>query len=147
MNRAINFRVWIPSRKFMGKSWTLFRMLTDIHEKENWFDCFPNEAKFMQYTGIDDKYGKPIYENDILFIKTPGWDSEIPAHDEVTKVEWIGGGFYPFNRVEKEMYHFEQNDPGMVLSDCLWKKFDGYSVEILGNIYENRELLSCISEN
>ena len=68
---------------------------------------------FMQYTGLLDKNGKEIYESDYLGGLVRGL------------VEWTGSGFYIARHIP--IYDLSQ-------------KFS--DVEIIGNIYENSELLS-----
>ncbi|QDS35855.1 YopX family protein [Brevibacillus brevis] len=73
------------------------------------------EYEFMQYTGLCDKNGKEIYEGDILF-----WD----------------GGFKVYTTVRFKDGMFLAGD--MPLYDCV-------DEEVIGNIYENPELLAAKS--
>ena len=70
----------------------------------------------MQYTGLNDKNGKPIFEGDILKSGKNPWI-----------VEFIGSSF---------MMH--QN----YLPFLNGERFIHERVEIIGNIYENPELLT-----
>ena len=69
----------------------------------------------LQFTGLKDKNGKEIYEGDILF-------DEI--NDEKLLVEWDKSGCWKIGRVWACNYSANGAD------------------EIIGNIYENPELLS-----
>ena len=68
-----------------------------------------------QYTGLKDKNGKEIYEGDIVRHATD---------EGVYKVIFEDGGFYVKNLFE---YDFQA--------------INEYPLEIIGNIYENLELL------
>jgi len=74
------------------------------------------DIKLMQYTGSKDKNGKEIYEGDI--VKGMGWDDEY-HYGEIKEINELG--YYPDCWLG--------NMPG---SEC-W--------EVIGNIYENPELL------
>ncbi|UXR50994.1 YopX family protein [Staphylococcus simulans] len=80
--------------------------------------CF----KLMQYTGLKDKNGKEIYESDIVR----------NLYGELYVVEWLDGSF--------------------VLTEFYNGGYDHYIIdssteyEVLGNIYENPELLERSSE-
>ena len=78
---------------------------------------FPNRFKLMQYTGLKDKNGKEIYEGDIVKLTYP----VMPEWAEQKRVvEWL--------------------DNKCKFSICVG---DAREVkEIIGNIYENKELLS-----
>jgi len=69
-----------------------------------------------QYTGLKDKNGKEIYEGDILDI----------GNNAV--VEFFDGKFHP-------VY-----DGGK--SEAMEDEFKSYKCEIIGNIYENKDLLT-----
>ena len=70
----------------------------------------------MQYTGLRDKNGKEIYEGDIILrYGGKGWVRDIDPHDG-----WISG------ETVMGPVHIPLNPEG---------------VEVIGNIYENPELL------
>lgn len=86
----------------------------------------------MQYTGLKDKNGKEIYEGDIL--KTPVWVKNVGLgvciFNQENNVNFISG----FGIYTKDSYYNRYQD--LVCSDE-WDEF-----EVIGNIYENPELLN-----
>jgi uncharacterized phage protein (TIGR01671 family) len=84
----------------------------------------------MQYTGLKDKNGVEIYEGDIVSLKGQWIDASGPVGlggKENQQVEWNKEttGWNPFANYD---------------SDCgVYIEADG--CEIIGNIYENPELL------
>lgn len=89
---------------------------------------FPPRIEIMQYTGLKDKDGKEIYEGDI--ISDPNW--------------WWGPGEVFLNLGEcgpckgESVMSYVCRGKGGSVSHNIW---DGKDVEIIGNIYENPELL------
>jgi len=75
--------------------------------------------EFMQYTGLKDKNGKEIYEGDIILF---GINAK---HQEI--VEW------------KIIEDHEYGEPMYIGYDLLPSSEECY--EIIGNIYENPELI------
>ena len=73
-------------------------------------------VELMQFTGLKDKNGKEIYEGDIVKY----------YNASVKSVEWYQGGFY--------------------LSGVSHNPIDENDVEVIGNIYENPELLPIPNE-
>ena len=114
--REIKFRGWDVGFKEM-ESWE--SLLTSDVLPEVLQGLFPN-LKIMQYTGLKDKNSVEIYEGDILFHPLQG----------KRKV------FYPYSETVAS-YGLRNIDNGMgsTLQDAhrVW--------EIIGNIYENPELL------
>jgi len=89
-----------------------------------------NDAEIMQYTGLKDKNGKEIYEGDILKVELRSKDNYIG------RVDFNYGQFWcvKHNGYGGTGYDF----------DFLCNK-DRYSktaiIEVIGNIFENPELL------
>jgi hypothetical protein len=86
-------------------------------------DVFPKDGdELMQCTGLKDKNGKLIYEGDIIDIGD-GYYEDYPRYQEV---KYSHGCFHPFNCSD---YGHEPDE-----------------VEVIGNIYENPELLNKTEE-
>lgn len=87
------------------------------------------EATIGQYTGLKDKNGKEIYEDDIIYCE-----------------KYIGGnwiedciekGYVNFNNGEFGLYRKQ----GYYQSLYKFKEYD-YEFEVIGNIHDNPELLA-----
>ena len=84
-----------------------------------------DKVEIMQFTGILDKNGKEIYEGDIVSFGKDYFDV-----DMLGKVYWYDktAGFF-IHRFDAE----GQIEEEVLISD--------YDIEVIGNIYENPELL------
>jgi len=89
----------------------------DERTKTMFYDvCCRETDKLMQFTGLHDKNGKEIWEGDIVKQKPSFF------HDEIQVVEYQEGFFEPFRTGEQSP--------------------DIDSLEVIGNIHENSELLN-----
>ena len=134
------FRVWDKNKHVMrgvrGLFWTKNNLVAHCSPIGNKFDEFfttilnDGEYHLMQSTGLFDKNGKEIFENDI--VKTTIFFGRA---DE-------SGGFYEY---EKELIGIVKQLEGTWVIDTekgavyLWSDID--ENEILGNIWENPKLL------
>jgi uncharacterized phage protein (TIGR01671 family) len=134
MNREIKFRVWDKREKKMYEAdfFDNFYVINqgrvgiikgdvfddsssfyvDYSDKNNW--------EVMQYTGLKDKNGKEIYEGDIV-----SWFDDLGDHGQPFVIKYNEAQF---------------------LLTIPSEKLDGWylggkEIEVIGNIYENPELL------
>ena len=111
MNREIKFRIWNDYDKKM--------IYWNELLKSNLANIFtiPSYNKWlMQYTGLHDKNGKEIYEGDIL--KGTFYGFPMPEYDYVFQIYW------------------DEKEKGFMAS-----YFEPSECEVIGNIYDNPELL------
>ena len=80
-----------------------------------------HDAVFMQYTGLKDRNGKEIYEGDILALKT---------HYNEVVFGFVVFNYGAFCLSSRETYYDDE-----LISNL------GVEFEVIGNIYENPELL------
>lgn len=98
-----------------------------------------NHVHVMQFTGLQDSKGDDIYEGDIIqsLVEPMKGDSIIKVVGEVYFDEKLGG--YMFGNKHSTDKESDTVEFGvcMALSD---------SVEIIGNVYENPDLVLGVSE-
>ena len=92
---------------------------------------FHQKYDLVQYTGLKDKNGKEIYEDDIL---------SIGIEKDYAQIKSVSGGFVLVRK-------FWWNDPyfpqmGHALADMQTKSWVQDNCEVIGSIYENKELLN-----
>lgn len=130
--REIKFRAWLKEDKkmvnveamdFTDKSIQYLKRSEIINAyilRREGFD----DVELMQYTGLKDKNGTEIYENDIVkFIVLEGYGEHADQFEYIDKVEYY-------------ISEFELRQIGLKLSDE-----SIIVIEIIGNIYENPKLL------
>ncbi len=123
----MNYRVMVGNCDTDDENWTC--PIIWIEERQDWLH-FDDYDSIMQSTGLFDKNGKEIFEGDI--VRTTRF---LGRADEI-------GGFYEYEKdylgVVKVLEGSWVIDTG---SDAvnLWSEID--ENEVLGNIYENLELL------
>ena len=117
--REIKFRAWDKRQKIMFGCWSL----TDLCEQDGFHHT---DLEFMQYTGLKDKNGVEIYEKDVV------------SYSE----HYIGDHRYSAGRgvVEFDNGSFFINESEFSPELCR-EEIENEHIEIIGNIYENPELV------
>ena len=131
MCREIKFRAWLKEENKMVNVETMDFTDKSMQylEKNEIIDAyllrttFLEDIELMQYTGIKDKNDVEIYEGDIIICK---YGPEI-----MMEVKWVDEGFRTLGKYNGDNY------VGYVKN----------SAEVIGNIYENPELLGGGGEN
>ena len=120
--REIKFRAWHKEKKIIGEVLGINILHKEIFFSNEDVDCYEHVdfkyIELMQYTGLKDKNNKEIYEGDIVI-----------HHGKMHKII--------FNAEEARFVlrddEFEMNIP--------FTNNNNKRMEIIGNIYENPELL------
>mgnify|MGYP003456622506 CR=1 FL=1 len=126
MSRVIKFRAWTGKRMLTIDPLERKGTLSDLVEDESW--------KVMQFTGLTDRNGVEIYEGDICNVRIME-KSHISDKWRICEVlwgathQWILRGYYTGKSSGGDHY-------GIRFSEAI-------EIEILGNIYEQPELLEA----
>lgn len=122
--REIKFRAWDTEKQEMAT--VNFIGLNDYEvgmedeECRRWRATYPYVCRLMQYTNLKDKNGKEIYEGDILKVKLDDGEANL-------YVKYTNGEYRVVNEGKWE--------------DSLYAYMYFGDVEVVGNIYENKDLI------
>ena len=127
--REIKFRAWHKAKKFMDTAWLIDWEHGQVAHRSHNVSQLEN-CILMQYTGLKDKNGKEIYDGDVI-----RWSSE----DEIGVVKYQDAAFYLETNVPDNIGHSSKfYSPWLrVIKHDLENE-----LEVIGNIYENPELLA-----
>ena len=129
--RTIKFRAWNKGDEYNKSEMVYFGKLKidgDLCARSRrHYPDWKSGWKIMQFTGLKDKNGKEIYEGDI------GEHTYYPGEEEMGTT------------TEKEVVAFAGGQFGLKRGDDVigfWETMDTEDdFEIIGNIYENKDLL------
>ena len=122
MSREIEFRAWCSHRKKMLPIITLKAICTANEElsQTEWSDL-----NIMQYTGLKDKNGTKIFEGDVV--------NCVPYKKHLKDRIMHGIREVVFDQQDATFYY----DSNITMN---WGGIASY--EVIGNIYENKDLLN-----
>lgn len=149
MNREIKFRAYdkdyermtyFDDEDYLYQCPFILR-LEQVFKKDSNYDDYEDfeykdvtdKLELMQYTGLKDKNGKEIYEGDIVKIHKHSYDYGF-KEDEIGQIKFLDGAFGFYREKTKNEYYF--ND---LSTENGYGELEYY--EVIGNIYENPELL------
>ena len=122
--RTIKFRGWSKSQNYMAYQGT-----PDLETLQSLIFHFGDEI-LMQFTGLHDKNGKEIYEGDII-----GDWNEIDGKMEQSRLTVY------FDEKLGQWMLDNSLKQDRTLSYALFAELQDFEYEVIGNIYENPELL------
>ena len=130
--REIKFRAWLKEDKKMVNVETMDFADKSMQylEKSEIVNAYLlrrvifDDIELMQYTGLKDKNGAEIYDGDIVLVELSGTST---WYKTVVKIK---EGAFIASLIDGEDYIY--------IFNC---GFDSNDFEILGNIYENKNLL------
>ncbi|AGZ17333.1 YopX family protein [Lactobacillus phage PL-1] len=130
MKREIKFRAYSSHNHKMypvsNIEWDIDgRIWVTADDGKNGIELIDEEAHLMQYTGLHDKNGREIYEGDII-VAHPKMKYEIPKIGVVQYGDYRP--MFQYKLVDGEKYSIWNNDVNR-------------TYEVIGNIFENPELL------
>ena len=120
----MNYKVMVGNCDTDDENWTC--PIIWIEERQDWLH-FDDYDSIMQSTGLVDKNGKEIFEGDILACETD---------DEVINVNVFWDEEHALFMFESKKYNEQEPLAELVGNNT-------YPFEIIGNIYENKELLDA----
>jgi uncharacterized phage protein (TIGR01671 family) len=141
--RTIKFRAWVvnvvhntmfyPEKIGLNSAcahslWHKVGFITDMPDKyENQIEQWQKDIVWLQFTGLTDKNSKEIYEGDVITYKR-------------SIGNWTGQYMTTTHTIvfSKEVFAFVMEYGSQYIK---LRKHWGYEYEVIGNIYENPELL------
>lgn len=112
--------------KHLDGTWVEGYLEDENHINDGKCEFLIDPETICQYTGLTDKNGKKIWENDIL---EGHLDDKFPEDVTREKVIWHESGW-------------KTEEPGCVDKEYL-DEFDTENFEVVGNVFDNPELLEA----
>jgi uncharacterized phage protein (TIGR01671 family) len=131
--REIKFRAWIRCGEWDEETdEQAYEMVYDLayEEFEPLNDLLKGTENLMQYTGLKDKNGTEIYEGDT---------GKIRGYNAISDLQGVGEV-----KFEDGAFFLDVTDPPHPFNAryTLVSSKNHYDIEVIGNIYENPELLN-----
>jgi len=121
--KEIKFRAWYKEDKVMSRRFTL----ENLQCGQGVLDDF-NKMEIMQFTGLLDKNAKEIYEGDIIKHQDEGERFEV---------------YWSDINVSFKIIPISDKDINQELEDITFCE-NSKEFEVIGNIYENKDLLKGV---
>lgn len=145
MNRDIEFRIWADNQFYYkclvgntnnieDNNWTC--PMVWLEDKKEWVNC--DNGVIQQYTGLKDKNGKKIFEGDIIDIHQTvnGYNQFVIEYDKYK----FSARYYNQDKKQTGSWY------GYDLDELFEINESEKEIEVIGNIYENKELLGDSNE-
>lgn len=160
MSRVNKYRAWNAEKKIM--------CYKHEDEEQHWFDgvcCSDVEMingrlnsglsayEYMQYIGVDDKNGKEIYEGDIVRMHQFLFDGCEYEKEIIVSIEYMeetacfGANLIQAEEIRKYMGYAYWGKEKAVIPLCNFYGLHEESFEVIGNVYENADLLKEVDRN
>lgn len=138
MNRVIKFRAWDATNSRMvydefyihQKTGTCFYLNDNDTTGEPLYDCGEEEPTLMQFTGLNDKWGKEIYEGDIV----ESDHSPLGKPSRITRVIVYHNGAFRTQR--------SKGSSATRFNSLFPQKIYKTNLKVIGNIFQNPELIN-----
>lgn len=138
MPREIKFRAWNAEEKIMGPPFTIGQFCGAYPMSDN---IDTEGIEYMQYTGLKDKNGKEIYEGDVCYHHYTYEPGNSRDEFEGPGCLWETGTAYV--KSNRWSFYFEEIKCGKWrFNGPEGQSWDEPALEIIGNIYENPELIN-----
>lgn len=135
--RVIKFRAWISGEGEMAP-WE--ELVSDYYHMDEFIQ--PDGLIFMQYTGLLDKNDKEIYEGDIVRYIRYNWKCQGHSQDQTDMVSVCEIYWDEKRHAFREQGKFPSGGGWSGYLSFNDERADRNEIEVIGNIYENPELIS-----
>ena len=126
----MNDRYLFRAKRIDNGKWTICNLIDSPDGKNaiaetsaGWLIYDVDTSTICQFTGLKDKNGNPIFENDICIIR----NGVINEEDGYFRIDW-----------ESDQAMFELEGTGLCAN---FDNIYGHECEVVGNIFDNPELL------